>query len=316
MDRFTQEEWQKFRYTASFFVPAQTLQALDSLISLVSIALGWASITVEVFTRRPGTFGVRYLSWVRGIMAVFIISIFTAIMGLISLFTGGPMALMMGRYFKAGSPLFTIYYWAFIFMLLYHKYTIYQREKSGIDWHSQSFGVSWLNWLPFNISDWVLYRFVEPGLFFMVAFVVLKIDTTLGTWLVIGAMALLLRNSLVYLNMRGKVLDLIDARIEAEHFTAAIAGADKRETAGFAVIPIPSAELEAAGIDLSSPTLDSDEAQQFVSEYQQELFTLPPEPEPEPQLVPEIHLNGDDVKQPNSKRGRPKKDKLTEGDNL
>lgn len=71
----------------------------------------------------------------------------------------------------------------------------------------------------------------------------------------VTGLALLLKNQMVYVEHRDKILDLIDSRIEAGYFQESLHGKVKQQTAGFSVVPVPAAQIrliEEAAPDLAA----------------------------------------------------------------
>lgn len=92
-----------------------------------------------------------------------------------------------------------------------------------------------------RFDDWALYRFIEPGICLVLAFLVYFLNGPLGVWLGVAGFALFARNNLAYMQQRDMLLDLIDERIQSQSLAAALSGADKSQTFGWSVARVPSA---------------------------------------------------------------------------
>lgn len=260
MDTQTREELQRIQYVLSFFAPAAPLAVLQVLMVLAVIFLGWWSIPLELLMRKE--FGSRYLSFLRLYMGYVVMGLFTFLFTFVGVLAGGISPLAFFGYsgslrtlFANGgsSVLYHLVYWAVVGMACWHRYRIWRRERDGVPWHSMSFGISRLAAIPWQrlidavpglsnyvtIDDFFLLRFVEPGMCYLVALGLRRVDSLLGWWLLIASVALFLKSNLVYWDLKGRTQDLMDANLEASYLSAALAGKDKQETAGWSVVPAP-----------------------------------------------------------------------------
>jgi hypothetical protein len=224
------------------------------------VFLGWASITLEVFVRRD--FGERYLTAGRVLIGYLFIQ---AVMALANLRLVVMMVLPGAE--PPGAPT-AIHRWfvsSFLLLSLVHLLRIFLRNRAGIPWYSRAHGVSWLQFLiplsGYRLSDWVLYRFVEPGLCLMVAWFLLPVLLPDGgftrNWLIFASLGLFFHNNMTYNHMRNKYLDLVDGEIVSRHFNEArqaTGGQSKSvyQTAGYSVIPVPRAAQEMLTPDIAA----------------------------------------------------------------
>ena len=280
MDSATRQELQRIQYVSSLVVPKGPMAVASVLFQAISIVLGWFSISVEVFVRRPGSFGERYLSWLRLYMAYFIMGAFTFFYTLIHVLMGGISPLSFLGYSGGLSSLFTtgvssllyhLYFYGFLGLAAWHRYQIWRRNQEQVQWHTMSFGISWLAGLPWHrlqaipvigpylhVDDFTLFRFIEPLCCYIAGRLIWHADGLLGWWLIIASVALFLRNNMAYFELRGRVLDLMDATIESTYLSAALTGGPKEQTAGFAVVPMPiEGVLENSTLDLGATVRDT-----------------------------------------------------------
>jgi hypothetical protein len=262
----TQSEMNKVAYVASAIAPGP-VQMIMGIVQLAQIILGWFSLTPEIFLRF--SFGEKYLSPLRILLAwetlksfVFGYNLLGALLGFTS-----PVALFLSFSNLNFSTLFadgmhSFYFQCFVYgfwiRVALHLLVIYKRNLDGKEWHSGSFGISVLEYLPwglwtwlisfipvrslrkaFEVDDWKLYCVLEPTLCYIAAQSLRPLDGLLGTWLLISSVALAIKNNIHYFEMRGRYLDMMDSQIEGMYMQAAFGGANKRETAGFSVIPVP-----------------------------------------------------------------------------
>ena len=212
----------------------------QTLVSIIMVFLGWYAVTVEVFFRYK--FGERHFNLVK--------------IGIAALIMGGVIQIGQLLGTPVQLPLVTIHiavavslvslrllWWIFLVFALWHYVAIWRRNRRGETWHSQSYGISHLVRIPFfrSVDDWVLHRFIEPGICLVLAFLVYPISGPLGVWLGIAGFALFARNNLAYMQQRDMLLDLIDERIQSQYLAAALSGVEKTQTLGWTVAKVPSA---------------------------------------------------------------------------
>jgi len=251
------KDLQEVEYLSSLFMP-DTIKALHVIQQVTVIVLGWISVTLEVPIRRE--FGERYLSWTRVFLAWFAMGFFDFAREIPGLVRG--MIPFSQRTFV--DHLHPWFWQGFIVLYLIHRLRIWHRKRQGIQWHSQSFGISWLEFLPWEllahiplvgryivIDDWTLYRWIEPGVCFLAGLAIRQFSPATSSWILLASVALFIKNQLVYFATLGRFLDVIDARIEAANLTGALSGRSKRDTAGFSVVAVPQGD----GLVKSTPDI-------------------------------------------------------------
>ena len=265
MDSSTKNELSKVTFVASAFAPAP-MQFLLVVGKLLEILLGWLSLSAEIFVRFA--FGERYLTLLRILLAWIAFLVFRSLYliagGLATLFAGG-FSLTQGFDFSGfyqgttASSIYLKFVYAFWVLSALHILAIWKRNSDGAVWHSHSFGISWLEFLPLSswnrvigiipvllvrnllkVDDWKLYCIIEPAICYAAAIALGSIDPFLGAWFTISSITLFIKNWMLYFDMRGRLLDMTDSQIESTHLQAALRGEDKRRTGGFAVVPTPS----------------------------------------------------------------------------
>jgi hypothetical protein len=227
-------------------MPSAGFNMVRNLEELAKIFLGWASVTLEVFIRRD--FGERYLTVGRILTGYLFIRFWLGVVSLRNAFgvwagTGPP----------ASPPSINSWYVTCLVLLaLVHLARIFFRNQAGVPWYSRGHGVSWFNFLiplsGYRLSDWVLYRFIEPGICFAFAWFVMPLFMPDGSftrnWLIFASIGLFLHNNMAYNATRDRYLDLIDGEIVSRYFNESRqARKDQRasvyQTAGYAVMPVP-----------------------------------------------------------------------------
>lgn len=159
----TKDEITKMQFVGSLVTPRGTMEMVNMAINLIMIVLSWFSITVEVFLRH--SFGSRYLSVLRLLLAYFAFQVveglYFLIAGLFGL--GNPMSWFLsppsfGALFGGNihSFLYQTFLYGFFGLSALHLVAIAKRENQGREWHTASFGISWLSYLPWELWEKLL----------------------------------------------------------------------------------------------------------------------------------------------------------------
>jgi len=227
-------------YMARTFMGQGAVNIFTNIQAVIRVVSGWMSVTVEVFIRRD--FGERYLNLLRVLSALILMRTFMGLYWLRS----ATLSYVPEVLRPDIAPTFVLNWFqvAFVAMALLHILFIFIRNRQNVLWHSQSFGMSFLSFLPIN--DWVLYRYIEPVVCYGVGYWLHAYDPLLGGWIRWSSMALFLSNNLAYNNSRGRLLDIVDSQIESSFYQKMRSGekvGSKRDTAGFSVIPVAIDQL-------------------------------------------------------------------------
>lgn len=132
-----------------------------------------------------------------------------------------------------------LFFLGFVALGLLHQLTSWLRQRRSQRWHSRYSGTSHLAFLwPGN--PYIVQRFIEPGISLIIGFLVLNyLNRPLGAWLMFAGFCLAATEAINAKRARNRILDAIDAQIEAKHLGEAIAGnKDAEDTEGF-VLPVP-----------------------------------------------------------------------------
>lgn len=78
------------------------------------------------------------------------------------------------------------------------------------------------------------------------AFLISRFDGITGFVIGVGAVSLLIKNHMVYYQQRGRILDLIDARLESIYYNEQAYGKPKEAIAGLSVMQVVWPKLPAA----------------------------------------------------------------------
>lgn len=230
------------------------------------LALGWCSTPAEVLIRH--SFGERYLSPQRVLMSLYSFQIFGYSYNILGSIMGfaSPLALFTSNFdlhtlFSNGthSFLFKLFIWAYCLRCGWHLLEIWRRNLDRVEWHSYSYGLSYIeeclpwdlwrrliSFIPYRIvrqalepTDVKIYCIVEPVACFFLAQALWRVDGLLGIWMTISSISLAAKNILHYMEFRTRYLNLVDSRIEGQYMQQSLQGVNKRETAGFSVSSVP-----------------------------------------------------------------------------
>ena len=210
---------------------------------------GWASITLEVFTRKD--FGERYMTPFRLMLGAVVYGVYASIFGGLEVAS----SLAAGRGVPGDAAMLVLFFLLFMIAGAVHLFEIFYRNHyTDRVWHSRSFGVAWpfrrllgyrLGPLP-PADEWFIYLYAEPWAWFLLGGLLviggLVFPTyAVGQWIVLASLALFTKNQLVYTQERDQELNLSDAQIEAAARRASADGAPMEATGGYKVITLPRA---------------------------------------------------------------------------
>lgn len=237
---------------AQYAVPATAFNMLRNLEIILRIVMSWSTITLEVFMRRE--FGERYLSFGRILLGLCTIRFFLGIANLRTTFSWVPGISPLASQVTINRWFVTCY----MLLCLIHLLRVWQRNRAGTPWHSHSFGVSWLEFLTtlpslriggieLRITDFMLYRFIEPGLCLLVAWFLVPGPSFTRNWMIWASLAMFVHNNMAYAMRRVRFLDMLDSQIESGYYNTVreetLDQSSKYQTAGHAVMPMPSQPL-------------------------------------------------------------------------
>lgn len=238
----------------------------NALFATIEVIIGQVAKTITVFFRYD--FGERYfrIGLFGASLAFFLI--FTISIGFIAEGTGGNIRNRPANsYITPNFAPLGAFFIGFLVMSVIHQVAAWFSVRLRPRWHSRYSGTSFITQfliyaprsyvsmpedpvfrlviktLTLLIPDPVFFvkRYAEPaisvGLGFFIA---LNLNEQLGLWLIFAGLCLAVHEHLQAMHDRDRILDVLDAQIEANNLTAAIAG-DKtpQETEGF-VLPVPS----------------------------------------------------------------------------
>jgi hypothetical protein len=240
---------------AQFLIPHSQFNILRNLEEIVKVFLGWASVTLEVFVRRD--FGERYFTIGRILIGYLFIRFVLALANYRQALAVLPMV-------EPPVHLHTINQWyvsSFVLLALVHLVRIFLRNLAGVPWYSRSFGVSWFDFLiplsGYRISDWVLYRFIEPGICFAFAWFILPEGSFTRGWLIFASLGLFFHNNMAFNMTRSRYLDLVDGEIASRFYNETREAqrgvrTSKYQTAGYTVVPVPRMAQEVLPPDIAA----------------------------------------------------------------
>jgi hypothetical protein len=190
--------------------------------------------TIEVYFRKD--FGQRYfgLGNVFGSALTFGLYLFITLFS----FIGGSLR-QTPTSKDDDSWILGLFFLGFVALGFLHQFTAWLRQRRGQRWHSRYAGTSHLAFLwPGN--PYIVQRFIEPAISLIIGLLILNyVNRPLGAWLIFASFCLAATEQINATRARNRILDAIDAQIEAKHLGEAIAGnKDVEDTEGF-VLPVP-----------------------------------------------------------------------------
>lgn len=224
----------------------ETYHMFRNAESIIKIIVSWNSLVTEVFVRKD--FGSRYVNLGRILLALITIQLY----GLFELVRQSFFQLLIG----ANTPVYgvsNLVIFAFLGMSAYHLIQIHKRNNQGIAWHSRSFGESRFNFLTrippirlpwgirLEITEALLYRVIEPAICYALVYALFPEGGT-RSFLLFASLCMAIHANMVFSQQRERTLDIIDARIAANFYSAIGENGRTpytRDTAGFTVIPVP-----------------------------------------------------------------------------
>lgn len=98
----------------------------------------------------------------------------------------------------------------------YHLASMWLRREKPAETHTYATGAPFRVWQRLSVSDAALRRYVQPCACALVAAGISRIDSVLAIWLVAASLAVFVEEQLARVQMRKRVLDMIDGRIDSQ----------------------------------------------------------------------------------------------------
>lgn len=248
-------------YMATLVTPPGMVNTLRNLEQITRIVMSWSACTLDVFVRFEQ--GERYLTVGRVILGWLTIRFFLALANLQHSFSWIPGIPHTGE-----ATINRWYLASYLLLSLLALGRIWQRNHAGVIWHSRSFGRSWLDFLvdlpplrlgryQLRISDWMLYRFIEPAICFT-AFYFLVPESFTRSWLLWASITMLIHNNMIYNSRRERFLDMVDGYIEGGYYndlrSDAVGQKSGTRQMGYVEMPLPIVPLPEMGkkVDFSA----------------------------------------------------------------
>lgn len=233
---------------ARYVVPPTAFNFIRNVEQITRLLMSFSSITLDCFVRKE--FGERHYTIVRVAMGWLMLQFFLMLANLQNAFSWVPgiQPLASERGINRGLVL------CFLALSLVHIFRIWQRNHAGIVWHSHSWGISHLSFLmslpalrirdmEFRITDWALYRYLEPGLCLLISWYLIPGPSFTRNWLIWCSLAMLIHNNQVFFARRTRFLDMLDSQIESGYYNTmreeATGASSKYQTAGHTAMPLP-----------------------------------------------------------------------------
>jgi hypothetical protein len=228
--------------------------------AVAEVFCGWLANSVELFLRRPGTLGIRYLSGSSLVSTFFI-----------ALFARGTLEFVLGLTDRPGGLLHAVprlvgmqvdpprvqfllldlYTYSVMGMGLLHLAVQWRVNQGGLRHHTYFSGEPVLMWvyarLPARMAGMVPAKTVyDPLVCVLASYAVMPLDAVLGNWLFFASVAMFVRARIHYGRARAAELDAFDALKEAEDALAAIRGLSGGEELAPSRPPSAAASVPAA----------------------------------------------------------------------
>ncbi len=98
----------------------------------------------------------------------------------------------------------------------FHLANIWLRRKGPAGIHTHATGRPWDFWRFLGLNDMTLQRYIQPIACLLVALGLTRMDRFLAYWIMVGSVAVFVEEQLARFQMRRRVLDVIDSRIESQ----------------------------------------------------------------------------------------------------
>jgi hypothetical protein len=183
-----------------FFTVSNLRRYCRYLLFIAKWLMRLLSASVEVFLR--SNFGRRY---VHMLPCAFLFCVFCASLA--------PFPRHLTGVFLLGLFALIIYHYIHVFL---------RRLRSAAEPHSSSTGDSWIILQRFGLTQTTVQRYIEPVLCWLVGLHVAMLDPFLGFWLEISAIALFIKGQTKRLMFIRRLIDSIDAKLEAQALNAAL----------------------------------------------------------------------------------------------
>lgn len=229
----------------------------------IMVGTGWLAVVLEVFIR--WNFGERYLTVQRVISAAIWLVIINASLNIFNIVPNMVFSMFgfgSGESFNIFSVLLQWPVVLFLLVAIGHLIYIQWRKFFGAPVYSMSNGESWLfqglgnlllkvdnKYIRFIavrglLNDWICYLVIEPAFWFFIGAITSNFSPFFGGWIMGASAGMALRNHSLYQIKNRRLLDMMDAHIEATQMSKAIAGRPKQETAGFSIVRVSKRQQE------------------------------------------------------------------------
>lgn len=258
---------------------------LSFLAAVGEAFCGFFANSLELFTRRTGTFGVRYLNSL-GLLTTFCLAGFTK--GTLELIVavrgevGGLLHALPGLAGNAFPPLrlqaylFNLYSYAVLAMGAAHLAAQWRTNRGGLRYHTYFSGIPWAMPLYERLpwGDLITAKtYYEPAACFLASYLVCLLDSVLGTWIWFASICMFIRAKLHYSRARAADLDAHDALMESGDIFASIRLAANRS-------PRPRPSVAAGGAS-AQPQASPADAGAILDEFASALAPQAAAPRPQ-----------------------------------
>ena len=214
---------------------AETFPTTSGLLGHLEVLMGFLANSIELFTRVPGSMGIRYLNGAGAATTIFLALFARTSMEIMMMFTGqlGGLVHMIPYLtgiqipmFQFQGFLFGMYTLAIVCMGVAHLVAQAWVNRDGIKYHTYFSGIPWgmacYSMLPGKDPMVMAKTLYEPLFLFGLSYYVTGLDLVIGWWLWFASISMFFRARLHYARARSAYLDGVDAQFEAEDYLASV----------------------------------------------------------------------------------------------
>jgi hypothetical protein len=202
----------------------------DAILRFIVWLLRVFSLPAEVFIHTR--FGVRYLTFPIFLVSFLVMLTYWVVLTLYESYIVKVLDAIVDLFgYEMVQGISDDVFWPWVFAIygivgLVRVIITQLQNFTGIKVHTRYSGSPFPMWftLPFLKQEYTIKRFWEPGLVACVGWIVwaLFYEDTVGWYIWICAGGMSLRNHMEYMMLRGRILDVVDSRINAEEMHEAI----------------------------------------------------------------------------------------------
>ena len=99
---------------------------------------------------------------------------------------------------------------------IFWRWSGWQSIRRGERWHTKSRGISYLHSALPMLSEFIVQRYLEPSICFILGLIFIRFSTPFGLWLLLSGGSLAVMESMIYDIQINNMLDQLDGIVEGE----------------------------------------------------------------------------------------------------